>query len=416
MIRLTSLATGPTTVKSNCLAESILPSAPISLMSKRMPSRNQQCFCGSGKRYKHCHGALSLDSPSDPIINWHEVHEAVRDAFNKQHIARQKHVELVGLHPPVRAAGVLGDRFVLRGGELLHWRGSGSFLNFLEQDLLMRLGVSASSLDEHPLNIWRRSFRRQLEMRRQQGRAGTLFSTASVLNFFTVAYDLFVLSDNTILRERLLKSLRVPDQFHGARYELMIAACLIRAGYKLEFSDETDNSTKHFDLTALHPRSGGKYLVEMKAKARSGVLGKPGNVLSSDRIRGNVSRLLRDALTKPAVGRRLVFIDMNLPRTQEVSQLDTLSWQRNAVDSVRAVERQPGKLPEGTSGFVIFTNSPSYHSQPDEIYEGLEVAFTGFNMPNFADGLAMLHESYPDIADIFRAFDQHSYVPDSFPD
>lgn len=323
---------------------------------------------------------------------------------------------MVGLHRPTRAAGVPGNRFVLRGDELLHWKGSGSFLNFLECDLFMRLGAHFSEINEHPLNIWRKVIRQQIETRRDQGFSGKLVSTAAVLNFFTVAYDLFVLSDNAVLRERLLKSLRVPDQFHGARYELMIAACLSRAGYRLEFSDESDYSTKHCDLVAFHLRTGNEYFVEMKAKGRAGILGKPGKAPSSDQISGDVSRLLRDALRKPVAGERLVFIDMNIPATAEVSRLDTVSWQKDAVSSVRAVEKQPGNLSVGLSGFVIFTNSPSHHSRLDDYYEGLEVAFTGFNMPKFAEGLPILGDAFPEIADLFQAFNQHSFVPDNFPD
>jgi hypothetical protein len=57
-------------------------------------------------------------------------------------------------------------------------------------------------------------------------------------------------------RERLLKSLRVADQFHGARYELMIASCLVRAGFTTEFSDEADSTRRHGVATALAPPDG----------------------------------------------------------------------------------------------------------------------------------------------------------------
>lgn len=77
-------------------------------------------------------------------------------------------------------------------------------------------------------------------------------------------------------RERLLKSLRVADQFHGARHELMIASCLVRAGFTIEFSDEADSTRRHGDATAMHRQTGRSYSVEMKAKGRPGVLGHLG--------------------------------------------------------------------------------------------------------------------------------------------
>src|SRR5713101_5334527 len=136
-------------------------------------------------------------------------------------------------------------------------------------------------MDRQTLRDWVHRFNRQgpegLINAKPPGRAGgRIISTVAVLNFFTVAHDLFMIADNAKPRERLLKSLRVADQFHGARYELMIASCLVRAGFTIEFADEADSTRRHGDATAQHRRTGRSYFVEMKAKGRPGILGKPG--------------------------------------------------------------------------------------------------------------------------------------------
>jgi len=267
---------------------------------------------------------------------------------------------------------------------------------------------------QHPLHGWWNAMRAQAATRASLGPKRGLTSTVAVLSFFTVAHDLFVLADNTEPRQRLLKALRVPDQFHGARYELMIAACLVRAGFDFTFSDEDDLTSSHSDGTAVHKRTGKRYAVEMKTKGRPGVLGKAGERPSPDAMKGNVSRQLREALQKPAEDERLIFIDMNLPPGPPDWQGEGIWWQYDAVESKRAVERQPGKAPADATGFIVFTNMPSNQMPPDDYYIGLETAFTDYNKPGFAADMPLLGQAYPDIADLFDAFRNHDLMPQTF--
>jgi hypothetical protein len=373
--------------------------------------RNERCFCGSGKRFKHCHGAWSINNDNDPILNWRAVPQRVRDAFDMQQLARVRGYDAFGLQRPIVAAADGRDRFIVCGDRLLHWPGGGNFLNFLENDLLQRMGERFRNDSVHPLNIWWRAMRDQAHSRHCSGKH-TLASTVAVMNFFTVAYDLFVVSDNSTLRERLLKSLRITHQFHGARYELMIAACLVRAGFAIEFSNEEVSDKRHSDGSALHRRTGRRYSVEMKAKGRNGILGKPGQKPLPEAMSCDVSRLLRDAVAKPADNERLIFIDMNLPFAPNPK--NELWWQHDAIASVRAFEKQPGRAEGCGAGFVLFTNSPAHHMPLHECYVGPEVAFTAFNRPGFAADLPRLGDICPDIADLFDAFRIHDKIPDSF--
>ena len=58
-----------------------------------MPSRNEPCFCGSGKRFKHCHGTYIVNRPDAPIENWHVTPQPVRNAFDQSQIARVRHYQ-----------------------------------------------------------------------------------------------------------------------------------------------------------------------------------------------------------------------------------------------------------------------------------------------------------------------------------
>ena len=57
---------------------------------------------------------------------------------------------------------------------------------------------------------------------------------------------------------------------------------------------------------------------------------------------------------------------------------------------------------------------PSNYLPLDEFYIGLEIAFAGYNQPNFAADMPLLGHAYPDIADLFDAFRNHDLMPQTF--
>jgi len=350
--------------------------------------------------------------PGHRIENWHQVPQKVRDAFNRKKQDELDHFELYGFHRPPLIVGTPGDRIIALGSTLLHWKGKGSFVNFLEECLLFHLGDALEQYEIHPLRVWLDEARRQGRERKKENPKSGLLSTVAVLNFFTVAYDLYVVSDNAQLRDRLIQSLKIPDQFHGARYELMVAACLLRAGFIVEFSDETDLSTAHPDAFVRHIRTGVEYDVEMKAKGRNGILGKPGIAIEPEMMSADVSRLVRKALLKPAVRTRLIFIDMNLPLKSDIRGLHSVWWAEEAIKSLKVVRKSPGKVSSDTEAFVIFTNFPSNFIPFDQAYEGVEIVYCGFNKTDFDLDKRVLGERSPEIANLFDAFRKHSVFPD----
>jgi uncharacterized protein YecA (UPF0149 family) len=45
--------------------QSIMPTLP---RVERKIGRNDPCYCGSGFKYRHCHGTLTIDNPLNVII------------------------------------------------------------------------------------------------------------------------------------------------------------------------------------------------------------------------------------------------------------------------------------------------------------------------------------------------------------
>lgn len=83
--------------------------------------------------------------------------------------------------------------------------------------------------------------------------------------FLSFAYDLFTLADNAEVQKSLLDRLRKADQYQGARYEMFVAASLLRAGFTIAFEDESDSTTSHCEFIATSKQTGRPFSVEAKA-------------------------------------------------------------------------------------------------------------------------------------------------------
>ena len=86
--------------------------------------------------------------------------------------------------------------------------------------------------------------------RKVRGKRNEAPATGVTSAYLALAYGLYSLEHNAKVQGILLKRLNNHDQFYGAYYETSIAAALIRAGFTIEFEDETDGSTSHCELTA----------------------------------------------------------------------------------------------------------------------------------------------------------------------
>ena len=78
------------------------------------------------------------------------------------------------------------------------------------------------------------------------------------------------------------------------------------------------------------------------------------------------------------------------------------------------MEARPGKVAADTSALIVSTNLPSYQMPMDHYYVGLEQALTGFRKAHFRSNTMLLSDRYPDIANLFDAFNSHDIVPESF--
>lgn len=305
---------------------------------ERMTRRSAQCPCGSGRKFRKCHSAArevdprAADGPgtgaraASPRQPSPEVLAAVRahERREGERLAQFGHVR------PVIHTEFAGQRLVAVGGRLYaspHWRTMPDFLlAFIKGKLPATWyhGELAKPLAQrHPIAQW---FWRYGEFRARHQTPGAdgLCSgepDGPSTAFLVLAYELYLLADHQVLQDRLLRKLLTPDQFQGARYEVTVAAAMIRAGFDLTMEDEDDPSSPHPEFVATHPATGARVAVEAKSRHRPGVLGHPGPEAGiRDDLAHDVRRLFRAGVRKAGNGPLFLFIDANLP--------PGLAWER----------------------------------------------------------------------------------------
>ena len=101
------------------------------------PRRNEPCPCGSGKKYKKCHGSLSAESQQElPPEIWQGIEQKLKEvmALKAQREKQQ------GLGRPI-VSGAIGDHRLVAVGKTMHsskhWK---TFHDFLRHFFLNSLG------------------------------------------------------------------------------------------------------------------------------------------------------------------------------------------------------------------------------------------------------------------------------------
>lgn len=237
--------------------------------------------------------------------------------------------------------------------------------------------------------------------------------------YLGLAYNLYLLKHNVELQELMINRLKNIDDFQGAFYELIVANCLIRAGFELTLIDETDRSSGHCEFDAVCKESGEKYSVEVKAKAVEGFFGKHSNNSSkSSDPTSELIKHLNKSLKKPAAGKRLIFIDLNTdPELDKKRKNEPSSWVERAAQKLEKREKEPT---DQHSAYVFVTNIP-YHRDLESTQGGMMIFAHGFRINDFAKpGRVTLSQKYKnkqkhiDAFRILESFKKYPNIPQTF--
>lgn len=181
--------------------------------------------------------------------------------------------------------------------------------------------------------------------------------------YLMLAYDIFVLEDNQKLQGSLIGRMQQPDRtnFWGARYEATVASTFIKAGFDIEYEDESDGSERHPEFIAVHRDTGEKIAVEAKKRNRQTV---PQN---ESEIKLKITSLIGNAVGKFKEIPFVLFLELDLPPI-DGNPLEK-PWIKELLESHgrAGVRDTDGK---DFLNMIIFTNYPTEHPQDEKTYPG----------------------------------------------
>lgn len=304
---------------------------------------NAPCPCGSGKKFKKC------------CRDIHEGAAQLRARIEADGRRRAEHIDRYGkVRPPIHAE-LRGQRYVAVGSEIFGAPASEPPQDFLAFYLMRLFGpdlwdreMQKPLPDAHPLV----QLARGMIARRENDPKCRPDSREFELQ--AIAYDLYVLKHNGAYQRSVLERLRIAEQYQGARYEMLVAATFIRAGFDLTWFNERRQTERRPEFIAGHRRTGFSIAVEAKSKRRAGV--------PSESERLNVARLLESALSKVVDGCYAVFVDVNLPR--RASPRTTPRFEALAKEELTHVKNLVDAQGRERAGLIALTNNPLEEGEP----------------------------------------------------
>ena len=332
------------------------------------PGRNDPCPCGSGKKFKRCHGGQTPTTASIREI----PPETLR--LIEEHKARElRREQQQGLGRPIIATDFQGYKMVAVGSAV-HWGKWKTFFDFLADYIKSVFGRDwgdtqiAKPLNErHPIMQWYEAVcHYQKKTIGEPGKVHTAPMTGATAAYFGLSYSLYLLAHNAELQTKLVGRLKNPDQFQGAYYETLVASWFILSGFELTLEDESDASDSHCEFSATSKRTGGTYSVEAKSRGPN-----------KDHL--DVGAQLAKALRKTAAHQRIVMIDVNVPndppRPADV-------WLKEVMGTLQRLQLTLTVNGEpAPPAFVLVTNHP-YHYDLDGPVGGIAALVGGFKVPD----------------------------------
>jgi len=385
-------------------------------MSRRKVGRNDPCPCGCGRKSKRCLGAS--ETRPNPIPP--DVMEKAREMLARQEALELQRRNQQGLGKPIITAELNGTRFIAVANRLYYsdkWR---TFHDFLNEYIKIVLGKEWGNkelrkpLDErHPVCVWYYHMcRLQQQFAREHEKIHSAPMTGAAAAWLHLGYDLYSLAHNAEVRDKLVNRLKNPDGFRGARYEVYVAAALIRAGFQIEFENEDDGSTTHCEFTATHSESGRKYSVEAKQR-------NPGDHTGESAGNFRLGRRLHKALRKAANYPRVIFIDINVPDTAAGS--DAPAFLRKALTDIRRFEGREVNGQPLPPAYLFVTNRPFEHdlegtdSRPSLLAEGFQIPdFKGDHLFPSLRAAYEARKAHTDMHQLFASMREHADVPSTF--
>ena len=323
--------------------------------------------------------------------------EKVSRHFDQIEADERRRIARLGRVRPVIDVVAFGKRLVAVGSGIFSIEEWKTFPEFLTEYMLYVFGSgwlenerAKPAHESHPVFKWIEQIDSMalLEQADDKGRR-SIARDGVVSALLFLAYDLYVLNDHRKLQKEVMERVRKRPEFRGARYELLVAATFIRAGFDFKFEDETDEKRKHPEFIATHRASGTTMAVEAKARQRA-------------RIRSGVTNagvydLLVSAARKRADIPYAVFVEVDMPPSFGKKP----TWLEEVDETAKLVASQYGN----PFDVVFFMNIPHHYGakgKPDPAHDCVVWR------PVRSD------VEMPSVESIWNAIGQYGNIPEEF--
>jgi hypothetical protein len=321
--------------------------------------RNNPCPCGSGKKYKHCHGSITPQVE----VEVQGADRIIQIARMRQEARRVEIEHQFGKGRPPLAFESHGYKIVAVGNEV-HWSNKWkTFPDFLMDYFKKVLGpewgnaqLAKERKNWSPIFEWYAQTCEYQKTVLLDGQPHEIEMTGAACGTMWLAYGLYLLRHNVEIQTRLLQRLRSDDsvQIFGAMQEVLVASALIRAGFELKLEDEADGSRTHVEFVATSKETGKSFSVEIKVCDPGR---RDGRQTSSRTV-----RQLSRALSKEADHPRLVWIDLNRPPLPDENPEQVGKMLNGEMKRIQT--QVPNLKINGTSAppaYVMLSNWPFKH-------------------------------------------------------
>lgn len=369
--------------------------------------RNEQCHCGSGKRFKHCHGKLISEAQNQASLLRRQREEA---ALHERRLQQ-------GFGKPIQSYSLNDRRAVVIGRALMIGKWS-TFVDFLSDYFAERIGrqwiADEMRLGElaHPIAQWAVELRKQAPVQ-PPGLAKRRINNA-LRSLLSAAYNLYLIEHHyeqyeQPLFERFLNRLRVKEGFFAALSETYAAASFLKAGFFLEYEDDL-RPGHHPEFTATYKPTNRRFSVEVKT--RSGP-DSGGDLKARLKLKNKLSQ----ALKKNLPWTRVVVIDLNIPDVI-VSPEDPAA--HGILEQIEEAERTlKVRSAPAPPAYLFLINQP-YHYNLASFNGAPLVGAFGFRLETFQPRIAAFRkivlgrEMHPEMHQLIQSMKIHSEVPSTF--
>lgn len=390
-------------------------------MKQQKIGRNAPCPCGSGIKYKRCClnkvGTKPKPIDSLPPDVAHRLKKGLRKQQRKIEIHKineKIRQEKFGDVRPIIHVDFQDHKFVAVGNQLHYSKNWKTFPDFLRSYIAAVLDkewgdseLKKSYEERHQIIKWYPDiFRKMINKKEEHNGTYSGEPDGVTAAYLRLSYDLYILRHHTALQKEVVRRLKIKDQFQGARHELFVAATFIRAGFDINYEDETDRTTKHPEFKATHKETGEILSVEAKSRHRAGVLDFNADGSKDDQYKAGVKRLMNKAFKKEAKYPYVVFIDLNLPPSEEPIQ--NKPWFGEIKNSIG---EEGVCTPENPDPYnlLIFSNHPEHYAKLGERCPNNEHLYVISQCPRVPI------EDQKILMKITKATDQYGNVPNIFP-